>query len=279
MNQNNVTTEAESNQNRLKHQQTKTGLTWFFFALLLLLTVCLPGRCSAAALPEPASDLYVLDQAGVMSDDTRSMIIDTSNELARLTKAQVAVVTLKTLDDRPLEEVSLGILRKWQLGDKQLNNGVLILLVPGEHYSRIEVGYGLEGVLTDGKTGRIQDDYMLPYYKQGDYDEGLRNGYLVIVKEVAKEYNVNLNIDSVQKAPVGNPADSEQETPAWMVVLTILAVLLLAWLDFRYLNGFIFGFILGTLFRGGRGGGGGFGGGGSIGGGGSGGGGGSSRGW
>lgn len=263
------------------HHASRPGLSWAFFALLLLLfAFLLPANCLAAALPEPTAELYVLDQAGVMSDETSNMIINTSKELARLTKAQVAVVTLKTLDDRPLEEVSLGILRKWQLGDKKLNNGVLILLVPDEHHSRIEVGYGLEGVLPDGKTGRIQDDYMLPYYKEAKYDQGLRNGYLAVVKEVAKEYDVNLTVGTATKAPTDNTSENHQKTPAWLNILGICFILLLIWLDYRYLNGFIFGFILGMLFRGGgRGGGFGDGGGGSMGGGGSGGGGGSSRGW
>ncbi len=248
-------------------------------SLLLVLCLFLPGTWSAAQLPEPTNELYVLDQAKVMSNETRSMILNTSQELARLTKAQVAVVTIKTLDDQPLEEVSLGILRKWGLGDKKLNNGVLILLVTEDRRAKIEVGYGLEGALTDGKTGRIQDEYMLPYYKKGDYDSGLRNGYAAIVQEVAKEYEVNLAVNPAQQAPSSEPVNNEDNLPSWVKILGIVFILILIWLDYRFLNGFIFGFLLGMIFRGGGGGGGGFGGGGSSGGGGSGGGGGSSRGW
>lgn len=241
-------------------------------SLLVLFCLFLPGICMAAKLPDPNRDLYVLDQAGVMSEETRAMIVNSSEELARLTKAQIAVVTLKSLDGQVLEEVSLGILRKWQLGDKKLNNGVLILLVTDDHLSRIEVGYGLEGALTDGKTGQIQDEYMLPYYKEGSYDQGLRNGYKAIFEEVAKEYQLNISVNTTQEA-----SPEQDKLPTWLNILGIIVILLLIWLDYRYLNGFLFGFLLGILFRGGgRGGGGG---GGSIGGGGSGGGGGSSRGW
>lgn len=247
-------------------------------SLLLLFCFFLPLSWSAAELPNPDRDLYVLDQAGVMSDETRSMIISTSQELAAKTKAQVAVVTLKTIDTQVLEDVSLGILRKWQLGDKKLNNGVLILLITEDRLSRIEVGYGLEGALTDSKTGRIQDDYMLPYFKTGDYDTGLRNGYSAVVQEVAKEYQINLAVDPAQKVTPSEPVQTAEKTPLWLKILGITILLLLIWLDFRFLDGLIFGFLLGMLFRGG--GGGGFGGGGgSSGGGGSGGGGGSSRGW
>ena len=237
---------------------------------------------AAASLPTPPPELYVLDQAGVMSSETKSMIINTSQELARQTKAQVAVVTLKTLDGQSIADVALQIGRQWQLGDKQLNNGVLILVVPDERQARIEVGYGLEGALPDGKTGRIQDDYMLPAFRQGNFDQGLANGYKVVVAEVAKEYGVTINIDPVDASdPSPTPA---QKMPAWVTILGVIGLITLLWLDNRFFNGFFLGMILGMLFRGGgRGGGGGFGGGGfgggSSGGGGSFGGGGSSRGW
>ncbi|MCX5780841.1 MAG: TPM domain-containing protein, partial [Firmicutes bacterium] len=189
------------------------------------------------------------------------------------------VVTLKTLNGQAITDVSLAIARQWQLGDKQLNNGVLLLVVPSESKSRIEVGYGLEGALPDGKTGSIQDTYMLPAFKQGNYDLGLANGYKAVVNEVAKEYGVTINISGGnQPVPVATP---KQGVPAWQTILIIIGIILLIWLDNRFFNGFLLGFILGSIFRGGGGGGfggGGFGGGSSGGGGGFGGGG-SSRSW
>jgi len=235
---------------------------------------------AAAAIPDPPPELYVLDQAGVMSSATESMIISTSQELARQTKAQVAVVALKTLDGQTIEDVALQIGRKWQLGDKQLNNGVLILVATTEHKARIEVGYGLEGALPDGKTGRIQDEYMLPSFRQDNYDLGLSNGYKAVVAEVAKEYGVTLSNTSVTQ-PDPSSTSTEKKAPAWLTILGIIGLVILLWLDNRFLNGFFFGMIIGMLLRGGGrgGGGGGFGDGGSSGGGGSFGGGGSSRDW
>lgn len=250
------------------------AVTFLLFCLLSIFT-----SIAQAAIPSPPAELYVLDQAGVMSSDTKSLIVNTSQELARQTKAQVAVVTLNSLEGQPIEQVALQIGRQWQLGDKQLNNGVLILVVPSERQSRIEVGYGLEGALTDGKTGRIQDDYMLPYFRQNNYDSGIVNGYKAVIAEVAKEYGVTINVSPAQP-PVKQTAP---QTPWWVTVLWVIGIILLLWADQHFLNGFILGFLLGTLFRGGGRGGGGFGGGGfgggSSGGGGSFGGGGSSRGW
>lgn len=260
----------------MRRRLVRGGALWgWLLGLVMLLSFVMPCSVSAAVtVPNPAPELYVLDQAGVMSSDTKAMIISTSQELARQTKAQVAVVTLKTLDGQPIEDVSLAIARQWQLGDKQLNNGVLILMSLAERKSRIEVGYGLEGALPDGKTGRIQDDYMLPAFQQGNYDVGLANGYKAVVGEVAKEYGVTINITGGnQPVPVATPT---KQVSAWQTILIIIGLILLIWLDNRFFNGFLLGFILGQIFRGG-GRGGGFGGGGF--GGGSSGGGGSSRGW
>ena len=75
---------------------------------------------------------------------------------------------------------------------KKKNNGALILVAVDDRQSRIEVGYGLEGVLPDGLTGRIQDQQMLPYFKQGQYEKGIVQGYLTVATTVAKSYDVKL---------------------------------------------------------------------------------------
>lgn len=247
--------------------------------MLMLCLLLVPGAARAAYdPPDPGPDFYVLDQAGVMSDQTKSIIINTSRQLDEATGAQVAVVTLKTISDQPISDVSLAIARKWQLGDKKLNNGLLILVVPGGtpgNMSRIEVGYGLEGVLPDAKTGRIQDQYMIPAFRSGNYDQGLRDGYNAVVSEIAKEYGVTLTTDQGNPAPQNN---SGSKIPPWAALLIGVGVMVLIWLDYHFFGGFITGLLLNMLFRGGRGGGGGGGGfGGGSGGGGGFGGGGSSR--
>lgn len=266
----------------LKSQQRKISRLIFCFLMVLLL-LALPNAQVQAEYkaPQPAPELYVLDQAGVMSNETKAMIISTSEELARQTKAQVAVVTLSSLEDQPIEDVGLAILRDWKLGDKELNNGLLLLIAPNDRQMRIEVGYGLEGALPDAKTGRIRDQHILPAFKQNDYDLGIRQGYLALVEDVAREYNVMLNVQQPD-ATVPKDAARQEELPGWAVVLMVIGFLILFWLDRRFLNGFIFGVLLSAILRGGgrggRFGGGGFGGG-SSGGGGSGGGGGSSGRW
>ncbi|NLC07710.1 MAG: TPM domain-containing protein, partial [Syntrophomonadaceae bacterium] len=140
--------------------------------MLGLITFCLGtisnGLNAASPIPSPPATFYVLDEAQVISSQVEDLIISVNQDLAKKTKAQIVVVTLKSSEDRPLEELGLGILRDWGVGDRELNNGLVMLVIPEERKSRIEVGYGLEGALPDGKTGRIQDDYMIPYFKQND---------------------------------------------------------------------------------------------------------------
>lgn len=246
------------------------------FGLLALMVIGLAPAPLAAAppIPKPTSSFYVLDQADVLSSQTESVIVGTSRQLADKTKAQVVVVTVKSLEDYSVEEYALEILRQWGIGDKQLNNGVLLLLSLNDRKARIEVGYGLEGALPDGKTGRIQDEYMLPFFQQGDYNQGVLNGYLALVQEVAKEYQVTIQAEPA-RAPATGTNTTQEPMPTWLYILGMIGLIVLFYLDFRYMNGFFFGLLMGILLRGGgRGGGGG-----SRGGGGSGGGGGSSRGW
>jgi len=244
--------------------------------LLILLVLFAAPVLAASAVPNPTADFYINDFAGVLSDTTKQMIQKDSAALAVKTGAQIVVVTIDSLEGQVLETYSLDMLRSWGIGDKVKNNGVLILLAVGDRKSRIEVGYGLEGRLPDGKSGRIQDEYMLPYYKIDDFDSGIKNGYLAILQEVAAEYS--LDLAAIEQATPLSAADtSGSSSPLSLITIGLIVILLIC--DWIFLHGKITKFLLLLFFwRGGRGGGfGGGGGGGFSGGGGGGGGGGSSR--
>lgn len=257
-------------------------------SVLLVFAIAMPVSsvlsASASGLPVKTDTFYANDQANVLSSATEQLIINYSSVLQQKTGAQIVVLTMKSIGNNVLEDYALNVLRTWGIGDKQKNNGVLILLAVDDHMSRIEVGYGLEGRLPDGKTGRIQDEYMLPYYKNGDYDSGIKNGYLAVLNEVLNEYDINADqfkSTSPQRLP-GTEEDFLKTTGR--MIFTIIAIILLI-LDWLLFKGAITRMLLLLLFRnsgrGGFGGGGRSGGGfgGFRGGGGSGGGGGSSRKW
>lgn len=254
----------------------KKWLAWLVLGIYLAIAAVASAQPQIP--PAPTTSIYVQDYAKVLSSDTIARINSISQSLAGKTKAQVVVVTIPTLNGASIEDYALTMLRQWGIGDKQLNNGVLLLVAVNDRQSRIEVGYGLEGALPDAKTGRIQDQYMIPYFKQGDYNNGILNGYLALAGEVAKEYNLQLNTD-VKPAPARaatvNHGSLLGNLPWWGQMLLLGGIILLFLMDWLFFGGSITYLLFSLIFR--RGGGGGSGGGGF--GGGSGGGGGSSRRW
>jgi len=137
---------------------------------------------------------FISDNANILSESTESNLNNTLKELRDKTKAEVAVVTLNSLNNNPIEDTALQIFRKYKFGDKTLNNGALFLIVPSERKVKFEIGYGLEGVITDSKAGRILDYYVIPKFKQNDYEAGIINGTMVLANDIAKSYGQTLSV-------------------------------------------------------------------------------------
>ena len=242
--------------------------------VVCLLFLAWPAEAAPKIPPVPRTEIYAQDYANVLSRETKSRINRLSTELQSRTGAQIAVVTIPSLEGETLEDYSLALFRKWGIGDRKLNNGVLILLAVDEKKSRIEVGYGLEGALPDAKTGRIQDSAMRPAIETADYNTALMNGYNAVLQEVANEYEQQLKATNrtSPKRQVSSGNGFWDLLPGWVQILLIVVAILLLLIDWFVLGGFFTRLLF--VFAG-RGGGGGGGGGGF--GGGSGGGGGSSR--
>ena len=141
----------------------------YCFVALLVLPV------QILAYEQPTDRFYVNDFADILSDETEQFIFENSEKLEEATTAQIVVVTVQNLDGKGIEEYATGLFREYGIGDDEKNNGLLLLLALEERQFRVEVGYGLEGCLPDAKTGRFQDDYMIPYFKENDFDAGMLN--------------------------------------------------------------------------------------------------------
>jgi uncharacterized protein len=241
-----------------------------------VLLLAWPVEAALKIPPVPTRDIYAQDYGNVLSRETKSRINRLSTDLQSRTKAQIAVVTIPSLEGEAIDEYSLALFRAWGIGDRKLNNGVLILFAVAEKKSRIEVGYGLEGALPDAKTGRIQDEFMRPGIESKDFDTALMNGYLAVVQEVAKEYSQILKTPA-RTSPKNRGVSAEWDSlPGWAQLLIGLGVIIFFLFDWFVLGGF-FTRLLFILAASGRGGGGRGGGGDDGFGGGSGGGGGSNR--
>ncbi|GAC1363563.1 MAG: hypothetical protein NVSMB3_12000 [Acidobacteriaceae bacterium] len=171
----------------------KTFVRWF---LLVVVAAGSLGAASpliaesVASLPAPTG--YVNDFAGVLSAPVRQQVEDLCTQVDRQAHAQIAVVTVKTMDgDASVEEFATALEEKWKVGTKGTDRGILMLLVMTPRRGRIEVGYGLEGILNDAKVGDIGRS-MLPAASQGDYDQAVPLGVGEIARVIAADAGVTL---------------------------------------------------------------------------------------
>jgi uncharacterized protein len=131
---------------------------------------------SAGAVTYPALTGRVVDQANIIPAATRAAIEPKLADLESKSGIQLVVATVKSLEGEEIEPYSNELFRTWKLGEKAKNNGVLLLVAPNEHRVRIEVGYGLEGTLTDALSKVIITNAVAPRFKAGNFGDGIARG-------------------------------------------------------------------------------------------------------
>ncbi|MBF0208173.1 MAG: TPM domain-containing protein [Oligoflexia bacterium] len=163
-------------------------LMFLFYISIFFILPFLFSKSSIMALEVSALKSPVNDYASILSDDVRKNIEKKLLQLHDLESTQVVVLTVPTLNGENLEEYSIKVVEKWQIGKHKNDNGVLLLIAKEERKVRIEVGRGLEGKLTDLVSGRIIREEIIPYFKQGNYDLGVISGVNAIIDVVKGEY-------------------------------------------------------------------------------------------
>lgn len=168
-----------------------------FFALLcvLILVFSLSVSTFAISLPEPTNNFFVNDFVDIIDSADETEIMNIGAYLYEQTTSQVVVVTIDSLDGYDVDEYALELGREWGVGSENGDNGVVILLSLTDRQISIQVGYGLEGCLNDGKVGRILDNYAIPYLSNNDYSTGLIEAYKAVVNVICEEYGIELNPD------------------------------------------------------------------------------------
>ena len=267
----------------------KRMLRWLTIVVLMVAAGRgLPGE-SVAGLPAPTG--YVNDFAGVLTPETKQSLEELCTEVDQKAHAQIAVVTVEKLEADPMkgmsadqmpaptiEEFTVKLEEKWKVGAKGTDRGVLAIFVmnPLPVHGRIEVGYGLEGILPDGKVGDIGRE-MKPVLQAGDLNQGISLGVREISQVIATDAGVTLAGLNGYEAPARVRYDSQpqpqmQVNPIAALIFAVIVLVVIGVLIRTGHIGLLF-FLLFSLMGGGRGGGG-FGGGDNEGGGGFGGGGG-----
>jgi uncharacterized protein len=164
----------------------------------VLLVAAVAAVAGAAPMEVPFLSGRVNDQAGLLSDSFESELEQRLRKLEEDTGAQVAVLTVPSLDGEPIEDLSIRVVDAWKLGREGVDDGVLILIARDERRMRIEVGYGLEGAITDAQAGRIVDGLMAPRFREGDFDGGVSDAVDAISSAIRGE---GLDLPERQPAP------------------------------------------------------------------------------
>lgn len=170
-------------------------------AALLIISSATPSGQAAADLQKPSH--YVEDYANVINASQERSLNGILQELEQKTGAQYIILTVETMGGMSIEQFSIELAERWKLGQKGKDNGMLFVLAKNDRKWRFEVGYGLEGFITDQYCGRVGREVLVPYLKKGNYSEGIYQANLTIVQNIATKAGVALT-GMPKMAPIGS---------------------------------------------------------------------------
>ncbi len=170
--------------------------------VLIIASLATPGY-GQTDLPMPKH--YVEDYAGVIDNSDEHSLNGILQELEQKTGAQYIVLTVQTTGGLPIEQFAIELAEKWKLGRKGKDDGLLFVLARNDRAWRFEVGYGLEGFVTDQYCGRVGRNVLVPYLRKGQYSQGIYQANLQVVRTIAAEAGVALSgMPKIDPVPVGN---------------------------------------------------------------------------
>ena len=173
-------------------------------SVLLTLAALVPGLASAQTFPALTGP--VVDQANVIPDDVEARIGQKLVALKTQSQRQLQVVTVASLEDYDIADYSNRLFRSWQLGDKERNDGVMLVIAPNQRRMRIEVGYGMEPIVTDGFSFLVINKIITPKFKAGDLPGGIEAGTDALIEQ--------MTLPPDQAAQIGAQANSQQRQQA-----------------------------------------------------------------
>jgi uncharacterized protein len=182
----------------------------FSLAVILAVFNCL----SADARGIPVLNARVNDNADMLSSGTEKQLESMLAALEQEESTQLAVLTIPSLEGESLEEFSLKVVEKWRLGRQGLDNGALLLVAKEERKIRIEVGYGLEGALTDLESGQIIRNIITPRFRNGNFDGGVIDGVTAMVAAVRGEFK--------EQDFAGSPKGAGSELSSFMIFIVFI---------------------------------------------------------
>ena len=198
-------------------QSVRAGLVRIL-GVLLCMAVLLPG--AAAALEVPALKGRVNDYGGMLPPEAERRLETLLKDLEEKDSTQVVVLTVPSLDGDSLEDFSMRVAERWKIGRKGLDNGAIMVIARDDRKVRIEVGYGLEGRLTDLTAGQIIRDRIVPEFRAGRFDQGVLNGVVALTEVVRGEYQ------AAAQPQIGPAASGVEDLMPFVLVFIFLVFML-----------------------------------------------------
>jgi uncharacterized protein len=185
--------------------------------ILLLIAFILAALGAAQQLPEKP-EAWVSDYAGVLSTEQKAQLNAALDDLEKRTSNQIFIAIFKRLPENSyLEDFTNRLFEKWRPGLPDKDNGILITIFTEDHKARIEVGYGLEDVITDVQARHVLYQYMIPYFKKGDYFSGLVQGLKVLIPAVEGKYKIPVKTNKTRK--------KKDDASGWLAVIIAFIII------------------------------------------------------
>ena len=207
------------------HSFRSSARAFFWMVLALGLLGSRPAGAQSPDQIKPTG--YVMDSADVLSQSAKDQLTALCTEVDQKAQAQIAVVTIKSLDGRPIEDYSIDLATRLGIGPKKSDRGVMILFAIDDHRDRIEVGYGLEPILPDGKVGTFERE-IVPYLRASNYDGAI----LLVTRRVADVIAADRGVKLVGAVPPAPPQNRGGTGPG-----QIIGLLFAIFIFFLFLRG------------------------------------------
>jgi len=223
-----------------------SAIQWIF--AFLVLTLSAPG-VAAEQVKNLKPQGYVNDFAGVLNAQTKEKLTALCAEVDQKAKAQIAIVTVSSLEGEPVEQFSIDLATAWGVGPKQSARGILILVAPNDRKYRTEVGYGLEPILPDGKVGGFGRE-AVPFLRQNDYNSAVLLIADRIAQVIAEDEKVSLT--ALPAAPAPPPESRRSTSSGWSLATALFwFIVFLFFLPpfLRFIFALLFGASIGSSGR------------------------------
>lgn len=211
------------------------------FVTILLLLSTLTGcssedtlKVTALMIPDVKQDVYVYDQGNFLSDDVESQVNSFLVELEKQTTIEFAVITIPTLNDLTIEQYAVKLGNKLGIGKADKDNGILLLISKEDTKVRLEIGKGLQGILTDSVSGRILDQFFVPFRDEDNYDDATSKTVQAVINALSASEEYEISIKGIDTEIVA------KEIPLHVYILILVAIML-ALLLIEWVTGNIWG--------------------------------------